>query len=109
ANRPPGPGLIPVQVVGLLTALMIAWWLGLRERTRLAAVVPSSPVIDIDAVGAEKDAAPARPHSPLRFWINIALTAVTLAVLLLELWPAAAVFMVATVLALVVNFPGADQ
>jgi CitMHS family citrate-Mg2+:H+ or citrate-Ca2+:H+ symporter len=92
--------LLPVQVVGLLFALGICAWLGLKEERRVGrgesvamAHVPTS----------------AFSQGRVRFGINIALTIAVLGVALTGKAEPAVCFMLGTVLALIVNFPNAER
>jgi len=92
--------LFPVQVVGLLFALGICAWLGLKEERRLgrneslsASYVPTSDF----------------SQGRVRFGINIALTITVLGAALTGKAEPAVCFMLGTVLALIVNFPNAEH
>jgi CitMHS family citrate-Mg2+:H+ or citrate-Ca2+:H+ symporter len=79
--------LIPVQAVGLVFVFTVAWYLGRREGRRLAAS------LDASAVG--------------RFPINLLLTLVAMGTMLSGRLDPAIVFMLATAIALLVNYPDA--
>ncbi|MCG6927742.1 MAG: citrate:proton symporter [Acidobacteria bacterium] len=96
--------LLPVQAVGLLFVLGVAYGLGRREEGRRSR----------DEASAEGGAEPHRPElteeqralrRPGRFWINVALTLVVLGTMVSGLVPPAVAFMVGTALALTVNYP----
>ena len=92
--------LLPVQIVGLLFALGICTWLGVKEERRLGTV----------EAGATPHAALSNPsRGKLRFAINIALTVAVLGVALTGKVEPAVCFMVGTVIALIVNFPNAER
>ena len=104
--------LIPAQLVGLLSVFGIAYYLGRRERRRLAEDGTledvEQTVDDEDIPGganerSEEQQALLRPN---RFWVNIALTALVLAALIAGIAPSEVIFMVALVLALIINYPG---
>ncbi|HEY1897215.1 MAG TPA: citrate:proton symporter [Terracidiphilus sp.] len=92
--------LFPVQVVGLLFALGICTWLGLKEERRLRhdepAPAPGSPALLPQQIGG-------------RVGLNIALTIAVLGAALTGKVEPAACFMLGTVLALIVNFPNAER
>jgi CitMHS family citrate-Mg2+:H+ or citrate-Ca2+:H+ symporter len=91
--------LVPAMLVGLAGVFVFAALIGRGERRRRAAAGPVP-------VAAAPDASPAARWRPtLRFWLNAALTAVTLFVLFADSIPAALVFVIASALALLVNFP----
>ncbi|SDQ16813.1 MULTISPECIES: CitMHS family transporter [Actinopolyspora] len=127
--------LLPAQLTGVAAVLGVAAWLGRRERRRLAASAESPPRLtrgdrlraatasdtaaDPAVIGADDGAGPARDESaamtvssdvrlirPRLFWVNLVLAAVTVGTLISGIAQPAAVFMVALVLALVVNYPG---
>jgi len=103
--------MIPVQAIGLLFVFATAWWLGRREERRLAAGV-ARPVAQRDDDGAaatpteDDDRALRRPKLlPL----NVALTLGVVATMISGVVEPALVFMVGTALALVLNYPTAEQ
>lgn len=127
--------LIPAQVAGMLGALAIAYYLGRRETRRLAATAADRSMAtvgggdDTSALGAgtgdagvtggstDAAAAPGDPsytitaeeealRRPRLFWFNIALTVLTIAGLVATIAPPELMFLVALVVALVVNYPG---
>ena len=99
--------VIPPMLVGLVAVFVFAVRIGRRERVRLATTQAAAGVDN-----------PVEPESPLeidrregatrlggRWYFNAALTTVTLAALFAELLPLALIFIVASALALVVNYP----
>ena len=123
--------LIPAQVAGMIGALAIAYYLGRRETRRLASVdVEDRTMATVGggqddatpaASGGSGDAAGATAASdgptaltaeeealrrPRLFWFNIALTVLTIAGLVATVAPPEMMFLVALVIALVVNYPG---
>lgn len=123
--------LIPSQIVGILLALAIAYWLGLREKTRLrrlactdaSAEASESPVTtpsDNDETApspdgatatqvnsvAEHDAALRRPKLLL---VNFLLTVATVGALISGILEPAVCFIIGALLALVINYPGMKQ
>ena len=104
--------LIPAQLVGLLSVFGIAYYLGRREKRRLTEDGTledvEQTVDDEDIPGganerSEEQQALLRPN---RFWVNIVLTALVLAALIAGIAPSEVIFMVALVLALIINYPG---
>ncbi|OLL79855.1 CitH citrate transporter [Pseudonocardia sp. Ae168_Ps1] len=135
--------MVPGMVLGILTVLVLAWFLGRSERKRLLA---SGRTLDVvaetmaparepalagvgggtgtarpasgdgatgdgatggDATGGTGDILdPDRPTlRPKLIWFNLALTVALLVLLGMDVLPLALVFVVATAIALVVNFP----
>lgn len=124
--------LIPAQIVGLLVALVIAYYLGVREKRRLARIaagdrsaeVPESTARVVPdnspnqnpsehAPGAlkvqppeETDAALKRPKLLV---VNLLLTVAVISTLISGLLDPAVCFIIGAVLALIINYPGMDQ
>jgi citrate-Mg2+:H+ or citrate-Ca2+:H+ symporter, CitMHS family len=97
--------LIPVQAFGLLYVFTIAYWLGRREERRLG---PSSfaPGQFVSRCLSEEEKSLRRPRN---FWLNMVLTLVLLGGMVSGQVEPAVLFMVGTVLALLLNYPHADQ
>ena len=101
--------IIPAMLVGLAGVFLFALRIGRRERARLSGVPAFVDAEDLGSV-ADTTAASNGPRPWPRLWgFNALLTAVTLAVLFLELIPLALVFMVASAIALVVNYPDSHE
>jgi CitMHS family citrate-Mg2+:H+ or citrate-Ca2+:H+ symporter len=104
--------LVPAMVIGLIAVFAIAAHLGMRERRRLAALPDDPPVgavLDRDVLPAVAADEPARASRPGRWTFNLILTLVVLASLFSQLIPLAIVFVVASALALIVNYPDPAQ
>ena len=98
--------LIPVQLAGLAFVFLSAWWLGRREARRLAPQAgPSDGVVARRELNAEERAL----RRPGRVWINLAVTVAMMAGMIAGRLEPVAVFMVGVVLALLINYPAADQ
>lgn len=130
--------LIPAQIVGVLTALAIGWFLGRREHRRLVreGIGPVAAKAGGDAAGhgradasagsapsgvatsGENAAAPAATSTvelteeerslrrPRLYWVNVALSVLVIAALVLGVAPPEMIFLVGVVIALVLNYPG---
>ncbi|MCJ0894953.1 CitMHS family transporter [Rhodococcus sp. ARC_M5] len=135
--------LIPAQIAGVVFALGVAYYLGRRERTRLAKVAAgdASAVVEESTArvaermsvgsgdtGSSVDDANEEPGSPstggndadgpatassdralLRpklFWVNAFLVIATLAALIAAIAPPETCFIIATIVALLVNYRG---
>jgi citrate-Mg2+:H+ or citrate-Ca2+:H+ symporter, CitMHS family len=91
--------MIGVEAVGLTFVFVVAWMLGRREERRLGQEVCKQ--------AEEYPAAPSEGGSlPRFFWVNLALTMAVLGTMLSGKVDPAVVFMVGTVIALTLNFPG---
>jgi len=99
------PVMIP-QAFGLAFVLLLAFWLGRKETKRLGAGPPRGTAGDPVAGLPEADA---RLRRPRLFWFNILLTVAALATLISGTIAPALVFMVAAVVALMVNYPNVDD
>lgn len=103
--------MIPAQLVGLVAAFGVAYYLGRREKLRLAAEgMPVAQGETNEYGGAatrseERDNTQNQLARPDRFWINVALTVTAIAVLITAIVPPEIVFMIALVLALLINYP----
>jgi len=101
--------LVPVQAVGLVFTFVVAHWLGRREERRLAGV--SAGVSGVAAVSipprdlSEHDRQLRRPN---RFWLNVTLTLIVIAVMVTGLLDPSLTFMLGTALALMLNYPQVD-
>ena len=98
--------MIPAMGLGALGVVFVAWLLGRHERRRLGLVSLNPPVHATTGAGdaatdpAKKDVT--RQH--LR-WFNLTLTMVLMACLVAGVLPLSILFMIATAIALVVNYP----
>lgn len=94
--------LIPAMLVGAASVIGLGWFLGRRERARLGVLqgpavtsgLPDDPVAFNDET-----------QRPGRIWINLALTAALLTGLVMGVLPLPVLFMIATAIALLVNYP----
>jgi CitMHS family citrate-Mg2+:H+ or citrate-Ca2+:H+ symporter len=104
--------LIPAQIVGILSVFGIAYYLGRREKRRLADETARAGFEDRSEYGGPPVDATERSQEqrellrPNRFWINVGLTALVVAALVAAVAPPEVIFMVALVLALIINYPG---
>jgi CitMHS family citrate-Mg2+:H+ or citrate-Ca2+:H+ symporter len=90
---------IPAIIAGIAWVLVVAYWFGLKERKRLG-------IADLNYVHHENLTDEQRQlRRPKLFWLNAILT-IGLIITLMKGWfPAPALFVVAAVVALVVNYP----
>ena len=105
--------LIPAQIVGLLSVFGIAYYLGRRERRRLSDEGALEEAKENEGANGERpeglnerneeQQALVRPN---RFWINVGLTVLVVVTLIAGIAPSEVIFMIALVLALIINYPG---
>lgn len=115
--------LLPIQGVAVVLIFAIAALLGWREKSRLAKLQESGEIkgaisVDVNSLADDFSAKQAEEQQKLGFryrkarWVTIANIVVALAVLaalLSGLLPPAPAFLIATTIALVVNFDGAME
>lgn len=95
------PVMIP-QLAGLLFVLAVAWYLGARETKRLG-IRNTAANGDVHHFLLKPEEEKLR--RPGFFWFNVLLTLTTIGLLVSGLVPPALIFMIATILALMVNYP----
>lgn len=95
------PLIIP-QVAGLLFVLLVAWYLGRQEARRLGFISSAGDESVFVRVLSESDQKLRRPQL---FWINIIITLISIVCLVSGLIPPALVFMLATTVVLIINYP----
>ena len=98
--------MAPGMAAGILYSLAVAYYLGLKERKRLGI---SNLGLDIESLKvpvSEEEAAFKRPRL---IWINLILTIIVVAVMLLGLIPSTMCFAVGCLFALTINFPNLKE
>jgi CitMHS family citrate-Mg2+:H+ or citrate-Ca2+:H+ symporter len=90
--------LFPVQLVGLAFVFVASWMLGRKEERRLAATANPAEARPVFINSS--------PERPRFFYINVALTLVVLGVMISGKIDPAIGFMLGTIVALTINFPG---
>lgn len=104
--------LVPAQIVGILSVFGIAYYLGRREKRRLADETARGGAQNRSEYGGppvdttERSEEQKKLLRPNRFWINVGLTVLVVAALVAAVAPPEVIFMVALVLALIINYPG---
>lgn len=95
--------MIPSLIAGIITALLIAAYLGKKEKQRLHAGIDVVDSVHMEGIEKkqEVDESLRRPHL---FWINIISIFVVIAIMISEVLPPASAFMLGTVFALLVNY-----
>jgi len=102
--------LIPAMLAGAAWVVFVAWHFGLRERQRLG-VLPAGDLQDLHA-SAQNKAEYDREQGirrPRLLWFNVALTAGLMVALILGVLPLSILFMIASALALIVNYPKIEE
>ncbi|MFM1650570.1 CitMHS family transporter [Brevibacillus sp. B_LB10_24] len=97
------PPVIPAMIAGLIWVLAAAYWLGKKERERVGV---TDLVYNFHAELTEEQL---RVRRPRLFWFNLALTLVTIVVLVGAWIPLPVVFMISLVIALIVNYPNPKE
>jgi CitMHS family citrate-Mg2+:H+ or citrate-Ca2+:H+ symporter len=97
--------LIPVQAAGLAFVFGVAATLGRREARRLGLVRVDVPKVPLRTVSDDPNAL----RRPGRFWVNALLTVLVIAAMISGAVDPAAMFMVGTAIALVINYPSAEM
>ncbi|EHR60567.1 CitMHS family transporter [Saccharomonospora cyanea] len=118
--------LIPAQVTGVVAVLAVAWLLGRREQRRLAGIPEHTQQAQgaVTGGGSRTVGGATGPASvstggegpaggeaeelrrPRLFWFNVALTVAVIACLVAAVAPPELLFLVAALVALLVNYPG---
>lgn len=100
--------LIPCMVAGTCWVLLVAWWFGRKERTRLGVLSPenlnSSPISAVYSMELEGGSGVAELKRPKLFIFNLVLTCLLMGLLVSDVLPLNVLFMTASALALVVNY-----
>jgi CitMHS family citrate-Mg2+:H+ or citrate-Ca2+:H+ symporter len=90
---------IPAIVAGIIWVLFVAYWFGLKERKRLG--ISNLDYVHRDSLTDEQR----QFRRPRLFWVNAALT-IGLITTLMKGWvPAPALFISASIVALLINYP----
>lgn len=106
--------MIPAMTGGALWVFFVAYRLGLRERTRLAAATARAGHTG-PAYALEEELANPQHHEdtshrrPDRLVINALLTVALLAALILAVLPLPVLFMIGFAIAVMLNYPGIEQ
>lgn len=107
--------LIPIQIIGLVMVVILAFFLGIREKRRIARKFANGEIKESDqaysgnlalqeqaATMSEEDKSLLRPKLMI---VNLIIMLSTVAALLEATWEPGLIFMVALSVALVVNYP----
>lgn len=99
--------MIPVQLVGILFAITMGWWLGKKEARRLGYNgnnVRHNVVLRREPTDKER-----LLNRPRLIWFNMSLTVGIMGCMITGLMPPAVAFMIGTAIALLVNYPNPDE
>ena len=98
--------MIPCMITGTMFVLFMAYRWGMQERARLG-------VLDISHADNQftvsEDPEADKLKRPEKFWINVALVVVLMTCLMMGVLPLAILFIIATALALLVNYKNKEQ
>jgi len=97
--------MIGIQIVGLVFVFVAAWWLGHREERRLGMAGSRTAGPSIAAPLEENEVL----HRPKLYWFNLLVTLLVLGTMISGLVEPVVVFMIGTAIALIVNYPSAEQ
>jgi CitMHS family citrate-Mg2+:H+ or citrate-Ca2+:H+ symporter len=104
--------MIPAMGISLVALAVLAYFIGLSERRRIARVrLPQDSAYAqpyADESGTAAPAEDAHLRRPKRLWINALLTTVLLAALIIGLLPLPVLFMIGFTLAVIINYPQLD-
>jgi CitMHS family citrate-Mg2+:H+ or citrate-Ca2+:H+ symporter len=96
--------VIPAMIAGIVWVLASAFWLGKKERQRLGVIE-----LEEHVQGFTEHAAALEAKGPRLFWFNLVLT-ILLLIALIKVWlPLPILFIVAFVIALLVNYPNPEE
>ncbi|NBC37798.1 citrate transporter [Novosphingobium sp. FSY-8] len=99
--------MLPVQAVGLVFVFGAAWWMGRREEARLGLRADAASLLEPHAdMAALGDPAWQRPRL---FWVNLAVTAVVVGLMVAGKAEPVVIFMGGTALVLAINYPRAED
>ncbi|WP_144463385.1 CitMHS family transporter [Siminovitchia fortis] len=102
--------LIPIQMIGLILMIVLAVFLGIREKRRIIAnygALEMAAALDASAEDHDETSQSARDHSlnrPKLIWVNALLALAVIGVLVAGIIPAGLAFMIGVSIALPLNF-----
>ncbi|MHC1787362.1 MAG: CitMHS family transporter [Christensenellales bacterium] len=99
--------LAPGMIVALLYMLLVAFYLGWKEKKRLGIKALTSADIELMMAPASPEAA--RLKRPKNVWINLIMTLALIVLLMTQTFPSLSLFLVGTVLALLINYPNLKE
>lgn len=100
--------MLPVMAGGIVCVMLIAWYVGRRERERVGVLRwESTPVSDCKEPPAVSEVSGER--RPKLFWVNALLTIALMVGLIAGLLPLPVLFMIGFSIALAVNYPNLTE
>ncbi|WP_264526008.1 CitMHS family transporter [Flavobacterium sp. N502536] len=97
--------MIPVMIGGILWVLFAAFWLGLREKRRIAREGDTNKyLINEEEVIIEREL-----RRPGLIWFNLLLTILLLASMMFDVLPLAVSFMIAFCIGLIINYSKVEE
>jgi len=97
--------MIPVMLGGIVWVLFAAFWLGLKEKKKIAKMDVSPKYFEsIETLNTQRQL-----KRPGLIWFNLALTISLLVSMMLNILPLAVSFMIGFCLALIINYPKMDD
>ena len=99
------PMILPMVITGAW-GLLVAFWLGQREKRRLGGSVDLPVTYEATEAAMADALSIARPQL---IWVNFALTVALMVLLVLGTFPLQVLFMVASAIALMINYPRLEQ
>ena len=98
--------MIPCMITGSVFVCFMAYRWGMQERARIGTITISG---EASYSAASDDPAVEALKRPEKFWINLALVVVLMTCLMMGVLPLAILFIIATALALLINYKNKDQ
>lgn len=98
--------MIPCMIVGSMFVCFMAYRWGMQERARIGTIAFTG---ESSYSAASDDPAVEALKRPERFWINLALVVVLMTCLMMGVLPLAVLFIIATALALLINYKNKEQ
>ncbi|MGL5513318.1 MAG: CitMHS family transporter [Sporomusa sp.] len=102
--------LIPGMIIGTIWILFVAYRWGLAERKRLGIINPvgtaeTAAAGEFNSCSLEEAGADDSLKRPKLFWLNLSLTIVLMACLVIEMLPLNVLFMIGSAITLLINYP----
>lgn len=96
-------GLVPMMVFATIYMIVVAYFMGKRERKRIGIVEFTDEILEEMTTITDPELQAIR--RPKMLWINFILTAAVVVLLIMGIIPSAILFIVAMALGLIINYP----